>query len=271
MTTSNPFLDEGHRHALYGDARRLTQRTTSLGAAKVSGAPVAEVIASFIDDNLDHVLDIGCGRGGTTAHLVKAWLPGQLTALDASTALLDDAAARIAEQAPELSPRVRFVAADFHDIPLHNDSVDVIAASFCLYHSADPGEVLAECHRCLRRNGRAILVTKSANSYASLDELVSTAGLDPDGVRRPSLYETFHSDNAEAVTASALRVDSVTHHHHRFWFNDATHAAQYLITNPKYDLPDQEPHAIAEQLNSVLKGNGVSADSTVTYVVASKT
>ncbi|WP_026152511.1 class I SAM-dependent methyltransferase [Actinopolyspora halophila] len=271
MTVPNPFLDEDQRPALYGDARRLTQRTTALGAAKVSGAPVAEVIAGFFDDTPDHVLDVGCGRGGVTAHLVKAWLPSQLTALDTSPALLDDAATRLAERAPELSPRVRFVAADFHDIPLSDDSVDVIVAAFCLYHSTDPGEVLAECRRCLRRNGRVILVTKSADSYAALDALVADAGLDPGAVRRPSLYESFHSGNAEAVTASALRVDEVTHHHHRFRFSDPTHTARYLITNPKYDLPEQPPHVIAEQLNSVLTGNGVSAESTVTYVVASKT
>ncbi|WP_116051389.1 class I SAM-dependent methyltransferase [Amycolatopsis palatopharyngis] len=270
-TSANPFLDHKQRHVLYGDAHRLTQRTSALSAAKISGAAVAEVIAGLGPSRPSCVLDVGCGRGGTTAYLARAWSPDHLTALDASAAMLDQARARVTEHAPDIAGRVRFVCADFHDIPALDDHVDVIVAAFCLYHAPKPGTVLAEFRRCLRPGGRIILVTKSADSYAALDELVAASGLDPDATRRPSLYESFHSGNAETITAQHLRVDTVAHHQHRFHFTDAAHTARYVATNPKYRLPQQELDTLTERLDTVLRGHGVATDSAVTYVVASKT
>jgi SAM-dependent methyltransferase len=270
-TSANPFLDHKQRRVLYGDAHRLTQRTSALNTAKISGPPVAEVIAGLGPARPRCVLDVGCGRGGTTAHLARAWSPTKLTALDASAALLDQARARVTEHAPGIAARVRFVCADFHDIPAPSRSADVIVAAFCLYHAPNPGVVLAEFRRCLRPGGRIILVTKSADSYTALDDLVTASGLDPDATRQPSLYESFHSGNAETITAQHLRVDTVVHHQHRFHFTDAAHTARYVATNPKYRLPERELDTLTERLDTVLRGRGVVTDSIVTYIVAGKT
>ncbi len=268
-SANNPFLDERYRDALYGDASRLTQRTTALHAAKVKGEPVVNVIASFGRVGPDHVLDVGCGRGSTTAHLAQQWRPQRMTALDASPALLAEARRRVTERGPNVDARVRFVGADFHEIPLPDGECDLVVAAFCLYHARTPETVLAELRRCLRPGGRAVLVTKSADSYSALDELTVTCGLAPHTRQRASLYHTFHSGNAASVVSETLRVETVRHDRHRFDFADAGHLAAYLATNPTYS--HHAPRTLTERLGSVLKGRGVTAESTVTYVVASAT
>lgn len=269
--TLNPFLDHKHCQDLYGDASRLKQRTSALGAAKIVGATVAEVISGFIHARPSGVLDVGCGRGGTTAHLARVSEPEQLMALDASQPLLNQARQRVIEHAPDFTGRAQFICGDFHYIPASDETFDIIVAAFCLYHAHAPGEVVAELRRCLRRGGKIILVTKSADSYATLDELVVTSGLDPQATRRPCLYESFHSGNAESITAQYIRVDTVVHHRHRFHFTDATHAARYIATNPKYHLPSQRPDSLTCWLDGAIREHGLVTESTVTYVVASKT
>ncbi|WP_031470616.1 hypothetical protein, partial [Sciscionella sediminilitoris] len=90
----------------------------------------------------------------------------------------------------------------------------------------------------------------------------------PDVDHRPSLYDAFHSGNAETWTSQHLQVETVMHHQHRFHFTDAMHAARYLVTNPKYQLSGYNTPTLAKHLDTVLHGRGVSTDSTITYIVA---
>ena len=64
--------------------------------------------------------------------------------------------------------------------------------------------MIAEIGRSLRPDGIAVLVTKSADSYHELDQLLADTGLDTGAATRPSLYTAFHSDNAAAITAEHL-------------------------------------------------------------------
>ncbi|MFE1591408.1 class I SAM-dependent methyltransferase [Nocardia sp. NPDC058705] len=57
------------------------------------------------------------------------------------------------------------VRGDFHHPPLPDASFNVLVAAFCLYHSTRPADVVAEIAHCLAPGGRAILVTKSVDSY----------------------------------------------------------------------------------------------------------
>ncbi|MDR7303876.1 class I SAM-dependent methyltransferase [Haloactinomyces albus] len=266
MTTdANPFLDrERTRGELYGSSGRLVQRTGALHSAKSRGQPVAEVITELvIGVGGDTVLDVGCGRGSTTAQLAQRWAPRCLIGFDQSAALLAQARCRLPADA-----RARFLRADFHALPVCEASVDIVVAAFCLYHAPQPDQVVAEFARCLRPGGLAILVTKSADSYRELDELVAVAGLDRHATTRPSLYQTFHSTNAEHVTARHLMVRRVVHHKHEFHFADAEHVARYITTTPKYALAEGDPHAVADRLRPVLGETGVSTSSTVSYLVA---
>jgi ubiquinone/menaquinone biosynthesis C-methylase UbiE len=215
------------------------------------------------------VCDIGCGRGTATLALAERLAPRQLIALDRSPALL----AAVRDRAGRAGRTVETVCADFHQLPLPTGGVDVAVAAFCLYHSPRPEQVVAEIARCLGPGGHAVLVTKSADSYREIDQLITDTGLDPDAARRHSLYTSFHSAIAAEITATRLRVVQVVHQQHVFQFAGLEHLATYLTTTPKYQLPEHlsgDAAALAAELRRCAPDEPVIATSTVTYVTAAR-
>ncbi|MEU1964136.1 class I SAM-dependent methyltransferase [Micromonospora sediminicola] len=267
--SANPFLDPALvRGRLYRGDGRLADRTHALHRAKISGSDVADTIADLLAARVPtaaDVLDIGCGRGTTTLRLADRLRPKHLAAVDASAALLHTTRGRLAD-AGALGSGVQ---ADFHHLPLPDSAADAAVAAFCLYHSPTPDKAMAEIARCLRPGGTAVLVTKSLDSYAELDHLVHAAGLDPHATSRPSLYESFHSDNLRTVTASHLTVLDVQHEEHVFRFADATHLARYLTTTPKYRITlTGGIAAVTATLQQRLAPPPYTTRSTVSYAVA---
>lgn len=216
---STPFTDPSLiTGSLYTTADRLARRTGALHAAKIRGADATDTIVDLVGQRTlasPVVCDIGCGRGTTTARLASCLSPARLIALDRSRALL----AVVAERTRLSGQAAETVCADFHHLPLTDAGVDVAIAAFCLYHSPRPEHVIGEIARCLAPAGRAVLVTKSADSYQEIDELIAVSGLDPDAADRTSLYASFHGDMAAEVTAAVLRVDRVVRQRHVFRFD----------------------------------------------------
>jgi ubiquinone/menaquinone biosynthesis C-methylase UbiE len=210
------------------------------------------------------VADIGCGRGTTTLQLAQRFPAARLVAADLSPPLL-----RAARQ--RLPSGVTALCADFHHLPFANGCLHVAVAAFCLYHSPRPSLVVAEVARSLIPGGRAVLVTKSADSYHELDALVAASGLDPAAGRLPSLYASFHSGNATRIVGRHLSVRRVVHQRHIFHFTDSAHLAAYLTTTPKYQLPaalTADPQELATVLRCRMGEETVTTTSTVTYVEA---
>lgn len=268
MTPGNPFTDPGTTRALYRSTDRLRRRSSALYAAKVSGPGAVSTIADLAEAVAPRratVLDIGCGAGETTSRLAERLTPRGLVAVDQSPGLLATARQR--------ATSATTVCADFHHLPLASATVDLVVAAFCVYHSPQPEQVLVEVARCLASRGAAILATKSADSYAEIDQLLSTSGLDADATRHPSLYSTFHTDNAADIASRALRVVQVVCQHHVFRFADLDHLAAYAATSPKYRLaPDlaSNPTTLAAALRARVPNQPLTTTSTVTYIVGTK-
>jgi SAM-dependent methyltransferase len=267
--SANPFLDPAMVHGdLYRTENRLAQRTRALREAKIAGRDAAGMIAELLAPRVPPsavVLDIGCGRGTTTLHLSTRLRPRQLVAVDASAALLNTTRDRVGEAGAAAS----MVCADFHHLPLPDRIADAAIAAFCLYHSPEPAAAVAEIARCLRPGGIAVLVTKSLDSYAELDQLVQAANLDPHAHDQPSLYESFHSGNLRDIATTSLTVLDVLHEDHVFRFADATHLAYYLATTPKYRFTLAGGTAgLAATLRQHLPAPPYMTRSTVSYAVA---
>lgn len=257
---------------LYATAGRLAQRTGALHAAKISGDDATTTIVDLAAQTAPAtpvVCDLGCGRGTTTLQLATRLAPARLIALDQSQALLRTVQDRLGHA----GYAVVTVRADFHHLPLAEASTDVAVAAFCLYHSPHPGHVVDEIARCLALGGRAVLVTKSADSYREIDQLIAEAGLDPQASKRLSLYASFHSGTIAEITATALRVEQVVHQQHVFRFDGPDHLAAYVATSPKYQLPKHltgEAAPLAEELRRRIPDRPVTTTSTVTYIVAAR-
>ncbi|HEU5472718.1 MAG TPA: class I SAM-dependent methyltransferase [Actinophytocola sp.] len=269
--TDSPFTDPGLiAGSLYATADRLTQRTSALHAAKITGEDATETIADLAAryGPAEPVMcDIGCGRGTTTLRLASRLAPARLIALDRSPALLTV----VADRAGRARHPVETVCADYHHLPLLPASIDTAIAAFCLYHALHPEKVIAEIARCLTPTGHAILVTKSADSYHEIDQVIAVSGLDPKATSRPSLYASFHGDVATEITATTLHVEHVLRQRHVFRFSGLDHLAAYLATSPKYKLPEHltgKAAELATELRHRIPDEPITATSTITYLVA---
>lgn len=268
-TGTNPFTDQAEiRGSLYAAPERLASRTSALHRARVSGRHAADVIVGLASGAPAPavIADIGCGRGTTTLTLAQTFPRARIAAIDLSAALLAVTRSRLPG-----SSRAGAVLADFHRLPLPDGSCGLIVAAFCLYHSPAPASVIAEIARCLASNGTAVIAVKSADSYRELDRLMAASGIDPAAERRPSLYQAAHSGNITGIAETGLAVRQVIHETHKFTFPTLADAAEYLVTSPKYKLPQDlagSPSALAAALRDRLPGKPVSASSVVTYLVA---
>ncbi|MER5355821.1 methyltransferase domain-containing protein [Kitasatospora sp. NPDC002551] len=102
------------------------------------------------------VLEVGCGVGAQTVHLL-ATSPGVLlTAADISADSLALARARVAAHAPDA--RVDWHHGDLHRLPFPDASFDHLFVCFVLEHLADPTAALAALRRVLRPGGTITVI-----------------------------------------------------------------------------------------------------------------
>lgn len=92
-------------------------------------------------------LDAACGTGRHTAYLAS--LGHTVIGVDTSPEML----ARAREKVPDGA----FYEADLRDLPLADDSVDLVVCAIALSHVADLGQALAELVRVLRPNGHLVI------------------------------------------------------------------------------------------------------------------
>jgi SAM-dependent methyltransferase len=105
------------------------------------------------------VLEYGCGDGSNT--LVLARRGAKVKALDISPDLISVACRRLA--ANRISANVEFIVGSAHDLPLPDESVDVVFGMAILHH-LDLTLSAREVRRVLRRGGQAIFQEPVRNS-----------------------------------------------------------------------------------------------------------
>jgi ubiquinone/menaquinone biosynthesis C-methylase UbiE len=273
MPTTTPFTDPQAVTALYAGTDRLHRRTIALHKAKVTGADATATIAALASAAHPHprrILDVGCGRGSLALRLVQQYPETTLTCIDQSAALLHVVGDRLGR----FGRSADLIAADFHRLPVPTHHADLATAAFCLYHSRHPATAIAEIARCVRPGGHLIITTKSANSYAAIHALVARSGVDREATQRPSLYQSFHSDNADALVRKAgLFVVKRIDQEHTFRFQDLDHLAEYVATCPQYQLPPaiaRQPQRLTAVLNERVPDAPLTATSTVTYLLVQR-
>ncbi|SOD63780.1 Methyltransferase domain-containing protein [Streptomyces zhaozhouensis] len=121
----------------------------------------ADVLAGLLHSGTRYpdgsrVLEIGCGVGAQTRHLVAHSPGARLVAVDRSAESLAIARARLAEHAP--GAFVEWHRADVHALPFAEGEFDHVFVCFVLEHLADPAGALERLRRVLRPGGSLTVI-----------------------------------------------------------------------------------------------------------------
>jgi malonyl-CoA O-methyltransferase len=120
------------------------------------------------------VLDAGCGSGADLAMLQKTYPAAQVLGLDAVPAMLAAAAAEAQSPRSFLSrllpakAGIDLLAADFGQLPLGPNSVDLVWSNLALHWHAQPDRMFREWRRVLREQGLLMFSNFGPDTFIEL-------------------------------------------------------------------------------------------------------
>ncbi|HET6893303.1 MAG TPA: class I SAM-dependent methyltransferase [Pyrinomonadaceae bacterium] len=153
------------------------------------------------------VLDYGCGDGANTILLARRG--GHVKALDISPELIDIARQRLAVN--QITGDVEFIIGSAHDVPLRDDSVDVVFGMTILHHLHLESSA-REVKRVLAKGGRAIFREPVRNSklFKLLRGLIPYRAQDVSPFERPLSHKELaqYADGFSSYRARAFQLPS---------------------------------------------------------------
>jgi SAM-dependent methyltransferase len=129
------------------ETRRLGDQADTLAALLHSGT-------AYPDGS--RVLEVGCGVGAQTVHLVANSPGAHFVAVDVSEDSLRRARARVAAERP--GAHVEWHRADLFDLPFPDAAFDHVFVCFVLEHLRDPARALAGLRRVLAPGGTITVI-----------------------------------------------------------------------------------------------------------------
>lgn len=128
-----------------GNAEAKYDHPNPIGRRLVAGFKRA-VGDLYLETCPDSALEVGCGEGLLSDHLIRLRRPARFEACDVD----------LSRVAPGLDPALRFETASIYQLPHADCSVDLVIACEVLEHLEDPAAGLAELTRVARR---AVLIS----------------------------------------------------------------------------------------------------------------
>lgn len=107
-------------------------------------------------EEAQHILDVGCGIGGSSLYLAQKY-NAQATGITLSSFQANRAKQRA--QAMGLSQKAEFLVVDAQNMPFADNSFDLVWALESGEHMPDKVKFMQECYRVLQPGGKLIMVT----------------------------------------------------------------------------------------------------------------
>ena len=130
-----------------------------------------DLVGRINDDTqpLNHVLEIACGTGRVTKHLVSKLPPdAKLVATDLNPDML-----KIAESIIH-SKNIQWQVADAHELPFENEAYDAVVCQYGVMFFHDKPKALREINRVLKPGGTFLFNTWDELQYNALSRMAQT-------------------------------------------------------------------------------------------------
>jgi ubiquinone/menaquinone biosynthesis C-methylase UbiE len=198
-------------HALYegSDFHNLGYWTKETASLKEACENLMEKLLSFLPEKSGTIVDVACGKGATTRHLLRYWPAGAVAGVNISKTQLDSGRKN--------APGVRFVLSDASRLALGDASFDNAVCVEAAQDFNTREKWLYEAYRVLKPGGRLVFTDilleswaermfparRGANYLRTIPEYVAL-------LRQVGFREVEVTDATEACAASYLRY--VTRH-----------------------------------------------------------
>jgi len=140
------ILEEYYGHSLFGNFGYWDASTAN---AREASENLMGHLMQLIPDKTGTILDVACGRGGTTQYLLKHYDAGSITAVNFSQKQLDTARQHL--------PDCNFACMDAANLKFADSSFDNILCVEAAFHFHTRKDFLEHAHRILRTGGRVVL------------------------------------------------------------------------------------------------------------------
>lgn len=151
----------------------------------------------------DALTDLGCGTGWFTESLADTLTGARLTGIDLSPGML--------AQARESRPvAADWVAADAEQLPLADNSQDLVFSNLMIQWCDRPERVLGECRRVLRPGGQLLVSTLLDGTLCELRDAWEVVDPSVSHVNRFATVEHWASLVEDCVHGARLTRETIT-------------------------------------------------------------
>ena len=207
-------------------SRAATQYDSVAEIQRVAGNWLLQSI--HFQQELEAVLDVGCGSGAHTVELAQRLPMANVAGIDIAEGMLDVAETRHAH------PRVFYYPGDAEEIPFEEKSFDLLFCNFVLQWCPRPAQALTEMRRVLRRSGQLVLALPGAGTLTEL----ATAWAAADGGQHVHPFPST-DDLAEWADAAGFARIDIVERHRRVYVPDAPALMRELKTLGAHNLHPQ--------------------------------
>ena len=171
------------------------------------------------------ILEIGCGNGELWTENLEH-LPDhvQITLSDISEGMIRDVGRALGKD-----PRFTYRVFDAQNIPYREDTFDLVIANHVLFYCDDIDQVLKECRRVLKKNGRMISSTYSRRHMQEITQLVQEFNADI-VLSADHLYEKFGLENGETILHQEFKDVKCIHYDDAIVINTAEPLISYILS-----------------------------------------